>query len=147
MIILRKQDGITIADLKRVLATWTETDRNGGPLRVIISTNSTNGISGCATAISCSDNGEESIRLETGNRPPGFIREDGLMSRIPRPIPAVQPGLDDEETRLQVAHYRAELYRVGQMAINCTKSQSKDPAEWRRDLEEIVDRTQRFLNV
>ena len=51
----------------------------------------------------------------------------------------------DEETRLVVAHYKAEFARLATLANNCARSPSTDPADFRADLEALVLHAQRFL--
>ena len=53
--------------------------------------------------------------------------------------------VEDEETRLAVAHYRCQFERLETLAGNCAKSRSTDPSEWKADLQMLVNQAQRFL--
>jgi hypothetical protein len=54
---------------------------------------------------------------------------------------------DDEERRLQIAHYRTEFQQIAEWASNCARSSSADPADWRADMVAMSERLTRRLSV
>lgn len=85
----------------------------------------------------------DGVWLPAGEQPAAATPGPAAVPVVERPVRSVE----DEETRLAIAHYRAEFRRLSVLASNAAKSRSVDPADYRADLKSLIDQAQRFLEA